>query len=169
MGGGKRKSADTICEDINTKYNCIVSSRTVLHYVNMKNMAGASPLKCGPDGGISAKDFKVLVTAYETYVRIKQVNAEVHGNNHTLLSKQVNNTKCNGSKLTCLLKRLQKASTIHFQAGVANPRKNKGSFGRLTPTYPVGTITGNYSLSYLGLELLKMAKSMSWTNKGKES
>ncbi len=123
---------------IHLSCNCIIISRVVLNYVITKNMAGASPLRCSPDGGISAEDFKILLTAYESYLRIKQINAEVHDNNHTLLSKWVNNTMCNCGKLACLLKWLQKAS-------VTNPWKNKGSIGWLIPTYLVGMITGNYS------------------------
>ncbi len=83
---GKKKGAQVFCTMMEEKYKTKVSARTVQYYVNTKNQAGDSPMKRGPDGDISRDDFKILVTAYDSYVRIKQINAETYENNQKLLA-----------------------------------------------------------------------------------
>ncbi len=60
------------------RLNTTISKRTVQHY-EQYDKAGKSPRK-GPDGGIPNNIFKILLQAYKSYVRIKQINAETTEN-----------------------------------------------------------------------------------------
>ncbi len=93
---GKRKSAQECCNEIGVKYNTSISKRTVQQYVQ-HGMAGNSPKKKGPDGGIAPDFFKVLVQAYESFVRIKQINGESAGNTRIQLMKRMNQAMLTGS------------------------------------------------------------------------
>ncbi len=115
-GPGKKKGAQVFCNMVQEKYNTKVSARTVQYYVNTKNQARDSPMKRSPDGGVSRDDFKILLTAYESYVRIKQIHAESYGNNQKLLARHVNNAMDNGSNTDGLFHRLQKECTTDFNA-----------------------------------------------------
>ena len=112
------KSAQQCCDEVGKKYNTTISKRTVQHYVQ-HNKAGESPRK-GPDGGISPDIFKILVQAYESYVRIKQINAETAENSRNLLSKRVNNAMNTGKTNDCLFQRIQRHCTAQFTASVSD-------------------------------------------------
>ncbi len=45
-----------------------------------------------------------------------------------------------------------------FKLGLQTPRKNEGSFRQLTPTYPVGTIAGNFFLVRFGFGVIENGK-----------
>lgn len=117
-----KKSAQYFCDQVGIKYNTLISARTVQHYVK-NDLAGNSPQKHGPDGGLSCDDFKILVAAYKSYIQIKQINAETSGNNQKLLAQRINNTVKNDSKSDRLFQQLQKESTIDFKACVSNPQE----------------------------------------------
>ncbi len=51
----------------------------------------------GPDRGVHNDMFKLLLTAFETLVRIKQINGERNLNTTNLLSQCVNNTMNNSN------------------------------------------------------------------------
>ncbi len=119
LGG---KSTRIVCKGISRKYNTTIAHRTVQYYVQ-NNMAGESPKKRGPDGGINKQDFKILTMAYERFIRIKQLNPESGQNTCSLLLKRVNKVMKTGSSSDRLLQRLQKNWTIDFTAGVGNPQE----------------------------------------------
>ncbi len=100
------------------KYNTTISKRTVKHYVQ-HDKAGKAPRK-GPDGGIPHNIFKILLQAYGSYVRIKQINAETTENTQTLLSKRVNSAMNQGETNDCLLQHIQRHCTVDFTAGVSD-------------------------------------------------
>ncbi len=52
--------------------------------------ARESPKKRGQGGGMCNDDFKILVTAFDSYVKIKQVHAETSGNNRNPLTPCMN-------------------------------------------------------------------------------
>jgi len=47
---------------------------TIRGYVNV-NIAGMSPLKIGVKGGVPACEFKLLCIAFESFLRIQQINS----------------------------------------------------------------------------------------------
>ena len=53
------------------------SSSTIYKYVVDLKMIGVSPLKKGPEGKVSAMDYKSLCMAFERKLRIEQMNAKV--------------------------------------------------------------------------------------------
>ncbi len=97
--GKKHKGAAKIAEAVNSVYGTSISGRTVMWYVAY-GMVGEYPLKMGPDGGIQNEVFKLLLTAFETFVRMKQIKRETNLNTTNLLSKRVNKTMNNLSNMT---------------------------------------------------------------------
>ncbi len=72
----------------------------------------------GPDGGISQDIFKVW--AYESYVRMKQINARTTENTRTHLSKRVNNAMNTGKTNDCLLQQNQRHCTVNITASMSD-------------------------------------------------
>ena len=92
----------------------------VMRYVK-KGMAGQSLLKMGPDGGVPCNVFKLLLTAFETFVQIKQINGETNCNTMNLLFQHIKKAMKNISTTSCLLQRLLSKSAIDFKATVSDP------------------------------------------------
>ncbi len=84
-------------------------------------MAWKLPLKVEPDGGVSDYVYKLLLSAFETYIRIKQMNAKVICNTTNLLFKRVNIFMNNMSNITKLFQHLLQESEIDFKVTVCNP------------------------------------------------
>ncbi len=116
-------SAQQCCDVIGKKYNTTISKRTVQHFAQ-HNKAGESSRK-GPNGGISPDIFKILVQAYKSYVRIKQINAETAGNTQTHLTKRVNNAMKTGKTNDCLLQWIQRHCNVDFTASVSDQAKER--------------------------------------------
>ncbi len=96
-----------------------ICARSVQHYAQ-DNMAGESPKKRGPDGGIAADDLNLLIIAYESFVRIKQIYAETADNTHYQLDKCIDSILKSGSTKDHLRQWFQIVSMIDFSAKVSN-------------------------------------------------
>ncbi len=116
--GEKYKGAGKIAEAVNENYKTSISGQTIMRYVE-NGMAGQSPLKMGPDGGVPRDVFKLLLTAFKT-VQIKQINGETNCNTTNLLSQRINKTMNNISTTSRLLQRLLRESAIDFKATVSD-------------------------------------------------
>ncbi len=69
------KEVSKIAETVNKTYKTSISGHTVMRHVET-GMVGQSPLKMQPGGGIQKDVFKLQLTVFETFVRIKKINAE---------------------------------------------------------------------------------------------
>ncbi len=118
--GKKHKGAEKIAETRNNTYSTSVLGHTVMCYVANWMMV-QSPLKMGLDGGIHKDVFKLLLTAFKTFVKMKQINGETKFNTTNLLSQQVNKMMNNLSNTTQISKRLLHASLIDFIETVSDP------------------------------------------------
>ncbi len=116
----KTKGAEKIAAEVNKKYNTTLSGRTIRRYVG-NGMIGVSPLKMGPDGGVPDNHFKLLLTAFETYIRISQINGETFNNTANKLTTRVNATMNHITKGPRLFHRLMRESAINFRATISNP------------------------------------------------
>ncbi len=74
--GKKHKGAAKIAEAVNSVYGTSISGRTVMPYVT-NGMMEESLLKMGPNGGIRNDVFKLLLTAFETFVRMKSTERQI--------------------------------------------------------------------------------------------
>ncbi len=81
----KHRGAAKIAETVNITQTPVFLGHTVMPCV-ANGMVGQSPLKMGPDGGIQNDVFKLLLTAFETFVEINQINGETKFNTINLLS-----------------------------------------------------------------------------------
>ncbi len=118
--GEKHKGACEIAEALNENYKTSITGQTVMRYVK-NGMDGQSPLKMDPDGGVPHNVFKILLTAFETFIQIKQINGETNCNTQNLLSQCVNKTMNNISNTSRLLQRLLSKSVIDFKVTVSDP------------------------------------------------
>ena len=84
-------AAESICKKKREEFDGHgPSARTILRYVNDWDIAGNSPLKRGPNGNIPAWVYSSLCMAFETFVRIQQINATGHENTRKILSLKLN-------------------------------------------------------------------------------
>ena len=67
----KGMSAQQVCDSVNDKFGSSLSTQSIYRYVNDGKM-GESPMKRGPDGGIPEHTFKLLLSAFESFIRINQ-------------------------------------------------------------------------------------------------
>ncbi len=92
------------------------------HFVQ-HGIAGESSKKHGPDRGIHQEDFKILVRAYESYVRIKQINAETADNTCSNLAKHSKNAMNVGTITDWLLRKSQENNNVELKAGPTKPQE----------------------------------------------
>ena len=118
----KGRSATEVSRIVNLEFGSSLSGRSVLRYV-ANGMAGESPMKRGPTGGLSSSVFKLLQLAFESFVRIKQANADSSSNTRMSLQRLVNSTVSVvlDTDTDNLLNRLLRDSKIDLQASVENP------------------------------------------------
>ncbi|KAL7532024.1 hypothetical protein ACHAWF_009676 [Thalassiosira exigua] len=72
--GANGMSAEKVAEKVKKSYGWAPSSRTIYRYVN-EGLAGASPLKSGEQGDVPQFVFNTLAKAFESFMRIQQLNA----------------------------------------------------------------------------------------------
>lgn len=106
---GKKQKGSQNCRGIELNYKTTVVSQTVLAYV-ANGIAGKSLLKMGPDGDVPDDVFKLLLTSFKTFERMKQINGEMNCNTTNLLSQHMKKTINNMSNKTYLLQRLLRQS-----------------------------------------------------------
>jgi hypothetical protein len=88
---GERLSADAVSKIVKKEYDGHgPSARSIQRYVNDNNNIGISPLKMGNRGNILPWAYSALCNAFESYVRIMQVNSCGHENTRRVLSAKVN-------------------------------------------------------------------------------
>ncbi len=102
------------------KFNAAISHRTIQHFVQ-NGTAGESPKKHGPSGRIFAEDFKILLMAYECYIKRKQIIAETVESNCSHYSKCINITMNIETSTDWLLCKLQVSSNTDLRVGLVNP------------------------------------------------
>ncbi len=78
-------------------------------------MGRESPKKRGPDGGIATMDFKLLTIPYESFVRIKQINAETFENTCSHLANCTNKTKEPDSTTDCRKWTMRRVRRVIFK------------------------------------------------------
>jgi hypothetical protein len=87
----ERLSADAISKIVKKEYDGHgPSARSIQRYVNDNNIIGLSPVKMGSRGNIPPWAYSALCNAFESYVRIMQVNSCGHENTRRVLSAKVN-------------------------------------------------------------------------------
>ncbi len=88
---GERHSADAISKIVKKEYNGHGPwGRSIQRYVNDNNNIGNSPIKMGSRGNIPKWTYSALCNAFDSYVRIMQVNSRDHENTRRVLSAKVN-------------------------------------------------------------------------------
>ena len=119
--GVKTLSGKQVAAITRQKLGIKVSSRSITDNVK-KGRVGTSPLKTGPKGNFDDDTIRNLNDAFETYVKIKQLNGQ--SGNVTRKKLQELLVKCTTPKLACncewLLKRLIKESGVDFNVGKNN-------------------------------------------------
>ena len=87
----QRFSADAISKIVKKEYDGHgPSARSIQRYVNDHNNIGISPVKMGSRGNIPPWAYSALCNAFDSYVRIMQVNSCGHENTRRVLSAKVN-------------------------------------------------------------------------------
>ena len=69
-------SAAEVAESVSKQYKVSLSRRSIQQKVKEGNV-GTSPLRRGPKGNIPEQDFKNLCVAFESFVRINQLNGDM--------------------------------------------------------------------------------------------
>ena len=88
---GERLSADAVSKIVKKEYDGHgPSARSIQRYVNDHNNIGISPVKMGSRGNIPPWAYSALCNAFESYVRIMQVNSCGHENTRRVLLAKVN-------------------------------------------------------------------------------
>ena len=83
--------ADAISKIVKKEYDGHgPSGRSIQRYVNDNNNIGNSPIKMGSRGNIPKWAYSSLCNAFDSYVRIMQVNSCGHENTRRVLSAKVN-------------------------------------------------------------------------------
>jgi hypothetical protein len=113
-------SARQVTETINQKYGTTLARRTVADYVN-KGMIGMSPVKKGKSFCIPPDVFQMLLIAYESFIRINQLNSTTSKCNRSSLTKLVNVVTNKMFSSHFLFNKLLSESTVDFQAAVISP------------------------------------------------
>ena len=114
-------SARQVTETINQKYGTTLARRTVADYVN-KGMIGMSPVKKGKSFCIPPDVFQeMLLIAYESFIRINQLNSTTSKCNRSSLTKLVNAVTNKMFSSHFLFNKLLSESTVDFQAAVISP------------------------------------------------
>ena len=80
-------------------------------------MIGVSPLKKGPEGKVSVIDFKYLCTAFESKLRIEQMNAKVC-TRQTQIEWIIKMMKYNTVEAESVVKRLCRDTASDIAAGI---------------------------------------------------
>ncbi len=70
----KGLSASMVSDMMFNKYDIKICNRKIQRYVK-KNIVGASPVRRGPQGNVKPVVYKNLCMAFESYLRINQINA----------------------------------------------------------------------------------------------
>ena len=115
---GMPTSAKKVSEFVQARLGVRVPPRTITE--NVKNRrANKSPLKRGPKGNFDEVSYQNLQNAFESYIKIKQINAGSADITRDKLTKLIN--QCTKPKIGCdckwLLRRLLKDSAIDLNAG----------------------------------------------------
>ena len=114
-------AAETISKKVKEEFDGHgPSARTIQRYVNDLGIAGNSPLKRGPNGNIPAWAYSSLCTAFESFVRIQQINAGGHENTRKILSRKLNILVGNESKNNKLYYRVLKDTAIDMNTAKHN-------------------------------------------------
>jgi hypothetical protein len=120
----KGKSCRKCVEEINKKYNTSIAVSTVYQYVR-KDLVGTSPMKTGPQPLVRDDIFKLLLVAYESYVRIMQLNCEPRGLNRASLTKRVNAVLNKEISSGFYFNKLLAESSVDFKASVHAPVEDR--------------------------------------------
>ena len=83
-------SAAKIAEKVKAQFGCVgPDARTILRYYK-DDLVGQSPKKKGPEGNVPDTVFKLLCEAWESCVRIQQINGRANENTRKRLAGKVN-------------------------------------------------------------------------------
>ncbi len=85
--------------------------------------AGKFPLKMRPDGGVLNNLFKILLTAFETFVRIIKLNGNKGENTAKFLSYWMNQAMNNISSSQQIFQLLMNETNIDFKATITKLMK----------------------------------------------
>lgn len=120
---GNGMSASTVSDLFLEKYKIKICPRKIQRYVK-KNVTGVSPIRRGPQGNINPLVYKNLCMAFESYLRINQINARIGKNSRPKLAIQVNKAAgivSNGNKQSAkLLDRILRDTAIDLNASKCN-------------------------------------------------
>jgi len=114
-------SAAKVQEIVKKKLGVKVSKRTIQHNVK-EGRIGTSPQKPGPKGHFDDDTVLNLSNAFETYVKIKQINGQSGDATMRKLKKLLKQCTTPKKDVDCgwLLKRLLQDSGVDFNAGRSN-------------------------------------------------
>ena len=78
-----------VCQKVNKEYGTSLTPRTISRYVK-EGMAGTSPQKKGPEGKLPRETYLCVCDAFESYVRISQINGDEIDATQKKLAERVN-------------------------------------------------------------------------------
>ena len=113
----------------------------ICRYVNA-NLQGMSPLKIGVKGDIPPCAFKSLCLAFESYVRIMQINSKDGEITYKKLLERIN-ALLRHDYCQNMLQRVLRLRQGTWMRLLCKSPKIVEFAGRHTQTFPVGLITGN--------------------------
>jgi len=120
-GHKDKKSALTICHEVNALYGANVSSKTAASYVS-KGLINCSPQKRGPSSLLTKKVHEALKWAYVTFIKLEQANAKQQSSIRKLALRVNSCVNKAGHQLARddLTRRLRDESAHMFEVGKAN-------------------------------------------------
>ena len=111
-------SAKKVSQLVLGKFGVEIKPRTIQREIQ-EGRVGVSPKKMGPQGYLPSKTFDHLTTAFESYIKIMQLNG--HGGTLSNNKLMIILKKCTSPSITCdirgLLRRLQKAAAESIVVG----------------------------------------------------
>ena len=113
-------SAQKVVDEVNKKYGTTLSRKTISDYVK-NDMIGTSPVKKGSTHIIPNDVFQLLLIAYESYIRINQLNSTTFTCGRKSLTTIVNTITNNLYCSHFLFNKLLAESAVDFIAAVVSP------------------------------------------------
>ena len=111
-------SAAKVEAKVKSIYGVGPTARTITRYHN-ENRIGVSPKKRGKEGFLPRRTFKLLCQAFESYVRINQINAQESDNTRKILAAKVNavvRKRETETNMFLLLSRILKETALDLNA-----------------------------------------------------
>ena len=117
----KKLSADVVSRRVMEKTGCRVPPRTIQKHFK-EGRVGTSPKKTGPQGHFDDNEMLNLQNAFETYVKIQQLNGKTGNMTPKTLQRLLKQCTSKKKEVDCtwLLRRLLNESGVDLSAGRSN-------------------------------------------------